>query len=159
MEEVLPQPAFSDRCRWVAVTGADNAHIGPEQVGPAHALIRPGLQHAQEMHLHVGRHLGDLVQKQGAAAGIFKVARILSQRPGKTSLLMPEQFSVGKRAADGAAVHGDKRLAAPFAGVVDRARNNLFARAALSHDENAGIGGRRQVQRGGRFLRERCPAG
>ncbi|KAG1480373.1 hypothetical protein G6F53_014205 [Rhizopus delemar] len=53
---------------------------------------------------------------------------------------MPEQFSVGKRAADGAAVHGDKRLAAPFAGVVDRARNNLFARAALSHDENAGIG-------------------
>ncbi|KAG1430251.1 hypothetical protein G6F57_023039 [Rhizopus arrhizus] len=72
---------------------------------------------------------------------------------------MPEQFSVGKRAADGAAVHGDKRLAAPFAGVVDRARNNLFARAALSHDENAGIGGRRQLQLGAQFLHDRRQAG
>ncbi|MNL45444.1 hypothetical protein D3C87_1680910 [compost metagenome] len=97
------------------------------------------------MHLHVRRHFRDFVQEQGAAAGVFEVACVLRDRAGETAFFVAEEFGMGQGAADCAAVHGDERRAAPVTGVMDGAGDDLFTRAAFAHNEDAGIGCRRQL--------------
>ena len=60
--------------RWVAATMRTSTPIWPRA---ADALHRALLEHAQQFHLHLGRHVADLVEEQGAAIGLLEPALML----------------------------------------------------------------------------------
>ena len=106
----------------------------------AHEAAR--LEHAQQVHLHVGRHLGDLVEEQRAAVGALEAAAVLPRRAGERALLVAEQLGLDQVRRDGAAVDGDERAAAALAAIVDRPGDELLARSRLAYDEDRGRRGR-----------------
>jgi hypothetical protein len=53
---------------------------------------------------------------------------------------MSEQFAFKQSFRNGGAIHGDKGLAASIAGIVDEARQQFLARAALCLNQNIGAG-------------------
>src|SRR5262249_20004809 len=52
IEEVLAEPARVDRAGQVDVRRRQDAHVGPQRLGPADALIRAVLEHAEQLRLH-----------------------------------------------------------------------------------------------------------
>src|ERR1700722_1870433 len=49
-------------------------------------------ENSQQLGLHRQRHVTNLVEKQCPAMRLLELARVPLPRPGKRSLLMPEQF-------------------------------------------------------------------
>ncbi len=58
---------------------------------------------------------------------------------GEGALLVPEELALEQVLRDGAAVDRDERAAAAAAAPVNRARDELFADAALAGDEHRGL--------------------
>ena len=102
----------------------------------------PLLEHAQKPHLHAGRHLADLVEKQRPLPGHFEKPLFEGHGSGKGPLLVAEKFAgqqlLGKRPA----VDGQKPVGALQAGGMDGPGHQLLARAGLAEDEHRGVGGR-----------------
>src|SRR5216110_1934821 len=59
---------------------------------------------------------------------------------GERSLLVPEELRLEQILRHGAAVDGDEGLVAPGAAIMDGARQELLAGAALAGDQHARIG-------------------
>ena len=75
----------------VTVGGGNNADIQVDQFGTAQALDFPLLQHPQQFRLQLDGHLGDLVEQQRAAVGLFKFARTGLVGAGKGTLLVTKE--------------------------------------------------------------------
>ncbi|MCY1291392.1 hypothetical protein D9M70_405780 [compost metagenome] len=108
----------------------------------AHAHESAGLQHAQQLDLQLGRHLGDFVEEQGAAVGAFEVALVLAVGPGKAAALVAEHLALDQRGRDRAAIDREERLAAPRRQLVHGLRGQLLAGAAFADQQHRGLGGR-----------------
>ena len=67
--EVLAELAALHHVLQVAVGGGDDAHVDLLGLGAADRHEGPLLQHAQELDLHGGRHVADLVEEERAAVG------------------------------------------------------------------------------------------
>jgi hypothetical protein len=67
------------------------------------------LQHPQNLDLQRRTHLGDFVEKQGAAPGQFKPALARIERPGERAPFMAEQLALHQFARNRAAIHRDER--------------------------------------------------
>ena len=63
-------------------------------VPPAEPLDLALLQHAQQLHLDVGRDLADLVEEQRAAVGLREAAVVALDRAGEGALLVAEQLGL-----------------------------------------------------------------
>ena len=125
---------LASRSRLVAVTmrasngdlrvAADRAHL---------AL----LERAQELRLHLERQLADLVEEERAAASPARrgrrAAALASVKAPRACPNSSLSSSVGGIAAQLMATNG---AVAPRAPVVERARDELLARAALARDEH-----------------------
>src|SRR5207244_4519034 len=66
-EQVLAQLALRDRLLGLPVGGRLDADIDLEFALPADPRDDPGLEHAQQTHLQLDRHLADLVEEERAA--------------------------------------------------------------------------------------------
>src|SRR6201999_2459828 len=95
-----------------------------------------------QLRLQIERHLTNLVQQDGAAIGQLELAGASSDPPSERSLSMSKQLALKQRFRNSRAVHGDKRFAIARAGVVNEARQKLFAGAALRFNQH--IGSRRR---------------
>src|SRR5207237_8100426 len=93
------------------------------------------LQHAEELGLRIGVHLRDLVEEKRAAIGELEAAEPALGGARERAALVPEQFALDQRFWNGRAVDRHERAVATIGQVVDRARDELFARAALTVDE------------------------
>ncbi len=100
----------------------------------------PLLQHAQQLHLQVDRHLGDLVEEQGAAGGLANQALARAHGARVRALGMAEELGLQQVVRNRAAVDRHERALGAAAAVVDRLRDELLAGAALAGDEHVGIG-------------------
>ena len=78
--EILAEAAGLDLGVEVAVGGAHQAHVDADGLGAADRAHFAVLQHAQDLRLHLGAHVADLVEKQGAAVGGLEQAA-LGRRP------------------------------------------------------------------------------
>ena len=93
----LPLP---HRLARVAVGGGDDAHVDRDRLGRPDARHGARLEHAQQPHLQLERHLGDLVEEQRAAMGALEVARVLARRAGEAPLLVAEQLALDQRSGE-----------------------------------------------------------
>ena len=58
--------------------------------GAADAMEDAGLEHAQQLDLHLGRHLGDFVEEERAARGALEVADLPLHAPVKLPFSWPK---------------------------------------------------------------------
>ena len=80
VEQVLAEAAGADRRVEVPMRGRDDAHVAVDRAIAADALEGALLQHPQQLHLHLQRHVADLVEEQRAALGKLEAADARASR-------------------------------------------------------------------------------
>jgi hypothetical protein len=86
--------------------------------------------------LHGRAHVSDLVEEERAAVGELDAPWLLRRSARERALLVAEDLGLEEVVGERGAVDRDERAAFPRAPVVDRARHELLARAALAADEH-----------------------
>src|SRR2546428_297234 len=90
--------------------------------------------------LHARRQLRHLVEEQGAAVRRLEEAVAVLPGAGERALLVAEELALHEVFRDRAAVHGNKRLVAARAVLVDQARGELLAAARFARDIHRRLG-------------------
>ena len=76
----------------VSVRRGHDARVGLQHARAAESLKLALLQHAQELRLRRHAHLGDFVQEQHAARGLFELARFALRRAGERTPFVAEEL-------------------------------------------------------------------
>jgi hypothetical protein len=92
-EKVLPEFPFLHELGEVAVGGGDQAHIHFDHLVRAQGANFSFLEGTEKFRLHGKRHVGDLVQKQGAAACLFEEADAIAIRVGEGPFFMAKKLA------------------------------------------------------------------
>jgi hypothetical protein len=121
----------------VAQTTRTSTGISPR---PAQSFDHALLQKAQQLGLQRHRQVADLVEEQGAFAGVFDLADGLLGGAGERALLVAEQFGFQQGVGDGGAVDGDEALVGARRQFVDAARQHFLAGAGLAQQQHGGVG-------------------
>ena len=98
------------------------------------------LEGTEQLDLQGLRHLGDLVEQEGAPLGLHEEAPSLPVGAGEGSPLVAEQLGFQQRLGNGRTVDGDEPAFAPAAVPVDGPRHQLLARAAVTQQQHRGVG-------------------
>lgn len=109
-EEVLAEPAGADLRPQGSVGRGDQPEVhGNRAVGPQweHLAV---LQHSEQLHLHLQRHLRHLVEEDGASASRAEHAIPATGGSRECPLLVPEQCGVDQVPRLGGQVHRDEVL-------------------------------------------------
>ncbi|MNZ11188.1 hypothetical protein D3C78_280510 [compost metagenome] len=138
--EILAEAAGLDHLFEVLVGGGDDAHVDVLGLVAADPLEGALLQHAQQLDLHLQRHVADLVEEQGAAVGQFEAPCPAGDGTGEGALLMAEELAFQQFRRDGAAVDRHERRFAALGMVVQVARHHFLAGAGFAEDQHAGVG-------------------
>ena len=95
------------------------------------------LQHVQQLGLQRRLHLADLVEHQRAGVRLLELADARGRGAGEGAALVPEQLALEELGRQRRAVHLDERPVAPRRPLVDGARDQLLADAALAANQHA----------------------
>ena len=147
--EIFAEPAGGDFRAQQPIGGRDHAHVERHGGGAADALDLPLLQHAQQLGLQRERHLGDLVEQQRAALGLFELAGMRGVRAGERALLVAKQHGFEHVLGDRRAIDRDEVALRARTRAMDDAREHFLAGARLADDQHRAVGHRdtpRQVQ-------------
>ena len=87
------------------------------------------LDNPQEAHLHFGRHLGDLIEKQRSALGTLETSAMRLCGSGERAFFVAEELGLDEIGGNGAAVDGDKGRAGVRTAVVNRTGDHFLAAA------------------------------
>ena len=136
--EVLAEPALAHGLPEVDVGGGDHAHVYPHRPAAAEALDLAFLKGAEELGLQVEAEAADLVQEERAAVCELEPAGLLGEGTGEGALLVAEQLALHERLGEGGDVDGDERPPGSGALLVDGARDELLAGAALARHQDGG---------------------
>ena len=142
MIQVRAEPTFFHSLRQVGVSGRNDAGGRLNLPCPTQPVIRLAVEHAKKLGLHARIQFADLVQKQRPAGRCFKQALLDSVGSAEGALFVAEQLAFNQVFRESGAVHVYERPVFSRRIVVDGARHQLFAHAALSLDQNRGIGSR-----------------
>ncbi len=102
----------------------------------ADALERLLLQQPQDLGLERQGHVSHFVEENGPVIALLELADAASFGPGEGALLVAEQLALEQGLGTGRAVEGQERCLGAGAVLVNRAGNQLLARAALAGDQN-----------------------
>ena len=116
--------------------GRDDAHVDAHGLGAADRHERALLQHAQQLHLQRGGHVADFVEKERTAIRGLEQAFLIFHRAGERAALMTEKRALEQVVVECRAVLNDERLLRAWPVIVDGARDQLFAGAALAVNEH-----------------------
>src|SRR5690606_34910941 len=106
-----------------ALVGADRPHL---------ALLHD----AQQLRLQRRGHVADLVEEQRTAARLDEQTRARGGRAGERAARVAEQLALEQRLGQRRAVDREERTLATRPGLVERARDELLAAAALAADQH-----------------------
>ena len=140
--KVLAEASFLHLRLHVLVRGGDDADVGADRARAADAEDLPGLDGAEQLHLHGGGDLADLVQEQHALVRDLEQAGLAHDRAGERALLVAEQLALQQAFRHGGAVDGDEGLRGARARGVDGPGDQLLAGAAFALDEDGQVGAR-----------------
>src|SRR6185503_818942 len=104
------------------------------------------------------RHLGELIEEEGAAVGSLQEAWLIPVGPGKGALAVAEHFRLEERLGQGRAVDRYQGPIGPAAVLVNELGDDLLTGTAFSADEHRGIGARNLARQVNRFAEERRDA-
>ena len=76
-------------------------------------LNLPLLKDPKQLDLHVGRHIANLIQEQGAAMGQLKAPKAICKRPRKGPLSMTKKLALEEVSGNRAAVNGNEGRIGP----------------------------------------------
>src|SRR5678815_1895443 len=139
VEEVLAEISALHHGLEIAVRRGDEAHVRLEGRRAAERRELALLEEPQELHLNGKRDVSDLVEEERAALRELDTTRLALGRPGERALLVTEELALEERLGDRAAVHGDERTVLSRALLVDFARRDLLAAAALAAQEHLSL--------------------
>ena len=142
IEEVSTELAVLDGCLDVPVSGCDDSNIATDRLVVAHTLEDPLLQHAQQLHLHRGAHIADLIQEQCAAFSDLETPPPRRIRAGERAFFMPEELAFHQFGRYRTTVHRDESPAAARARFVDSTGDNLFAGTGFPENQDVRVVGR-----------------
>ena len=115
----------------------DDARFRPLGALRADGLELAILENAQQLALKVERRVADLVEKDGAAAGDGEASAPVVDGAGERAAHVAEQLGLEQSLGKRGAVDRHERLARRCGErCVDRARDELLARAALAADQD-----------------------
>ena len=120
----------------VPIGRRDDPHVDVHRLVAADALELALLQHAQELGLHRGRHLTDLVEEERATVRELEAPDASRARASERAGLVAEQLALEQALRKRGAVQFDERAIRPIAGLVNERRHALLARAALASDQH-----------------------
>src|SRR5690606_26628246 len=100
------------------------------------------LQDAEQLRLHVERHVAHLVQKDGSASCALELAASLLGGPGEGAAFVTKQLGFDQLLRDRGTVELFQGSLGSRGGPVHRAGHQLFTGTALARDEDAGGGTR-----------------
>ena len=130
--EVLAETGGLDLLEQVAVAGGDHAGVDADGLRVAHALELVLLEHAEQLHLQLGRGGVDLVEKDGAGMGGLEASGAVVDGPGEGAADVAEELAFQEVLRQRPAVDADEGAAAARAEAVDRLGNQLLAGARLA---------------------------
>ena len=134
--EVLAQQSLGEHLIELAVGGRDDPDIHLDGRLASGAREVAALQHAQQLHLQIGRHLGDFVEEERAAVGAFEHAAMPPVGAGEAPAFVAEELALHQGGGDRAAVDRDEAVPAPTAQIVEGPRHQLLARPRLTRDQD-----------------------
>ena len=138
--EVLPEASALQRAFEVAVGRGDDAHVDRDRLAAAQPLDAAFLQQPQDLGLDAEGHVADLVEEDRSAVRLLDLAHPAVGRPGERPLFEPEELAFQQVLRDGDTVDDLEGLVRAQAVGVDRAGDQLLARARLAADEHGGLG-------------------
>jgi hypothetical protein len=139
--QVLPERALPHHLPEVAVGGGHDAAVHAHRPAAAHPLHHPLLQHPQQLHLHAGRHVAHLVQKQRPSGGLFELPGPGVEGVGVSPLLVPEQLRLQEGLRHRPTVEDHERPTGPAALQVDGPRHQLLSGPRLPREQDRGVRG------------------
>src|SRR5580698_8526154 len=129
----------------VHVGGGENAHVCFDHVASTEARVLMILEDVEKLGLEVRAHLGDFVEEDRALVGEFAFTGLGAVSSGEGALFESEEFRFEEFAGESGAVHFDEGLVAALGAKVNHARDDFFADAAFTADEDGNID-RRDLQ-------------
>ena len=126
--------------------GADDANVDPPRPWRADRLHLARLEGAQELYLKGQGQIADLVEEERAALRRSQGADRALHGAGEGPALVAEQLRLGHLGGDRAAVDGHEGAGGSRRQLVDGARGDLLAGAALTVDEHGKARGRRPLE-------------
>src|SRR5947209_489192 len=123
----------------VLVCRRDDAHIRALVARRADAAEATLLEEPQELDLGDGRHVADLVEKEGRAVSRLYQPALESIGPRESALLVAEELRLEEGFGQRPAVDGDEGRVAPRALPVYEPRENVLAGAALARDDDGAV--------------------
>ena len=140
MVEITAEGARGNRILQVPVRGRENTDVDPcRRVGTDTGYF-PGFQHPQELDLRRHRHVADLVEKQRASVGVFKLTDAVAGGVGERAPHMAEEFALQNVLAERGTVEGNEGLVLPRAVLMDGLGHEFFSGAGLTLNEHGRIG-------------------
>src|SRR5207237_10873007 len=103
-----------------------------------------GFDRPQQFSLRIGTEVTHLVEEQRPVMRQLEATDACLGGAGERSTLVPEHLALDQVARDGRAVDANERLSPSRTGVVDRAGDQLFARARFSSDKHSSLNGRHE---------------
>ena len=147
--EVFAQGTLLHRPSRSSIGRRDHPDVDRMHLVATHRPHYAVLEKAQQLHLQVDVHLGDLVQEQHAAVRLAQQSQALAVGSGERPLDVSEQLALEQARGDRGDVDRDERAAAARAVLVQGARQQLLAGATGSDDQHRKVAGHhlvRQVQ-------------
>src|SRR5690606_18249231 len=105
--------------------------------GAAYTRHRTSFEYAEQVGLKAERHLGDFVQEQRTARGLFKQAGAACKRASECTFLVTKEFAADQLARECAAV-GSEKGTFTTAGVMDGTRHHFLTHAAFTKQHDVG---------------------
>ena len=155
VEEIVAEPSGGHLGHQIAVGRGDEPDVGLEGRRPADALELPLLQHAEELDLHRGGELADLVEEERAIGRQLEASGLLPVGPGEGAALVTEQLGFEQRVGQRRAVDRHERAVGARTAVVDGTGDQLLPRPALPGDQHGRLGARHLGRPGERLAKER----
>jgi hypothetical protein len=116
VHQVLAELAFRDDLGEVLVRGREDAHVDVHRLAAADRPELALLQEAQQLLLHVGAHVPDLVEEERPLVRHLQQPLAAGARAGEGAALVAEELALEQRVGQRRAVLGDEAAlrARPF---------------------------------------------
>src|SRR5215470_3561946 len=134
--EILTKLAFGHALLEVGVCRSDDADVDALRPRFAERQNLLQFQKPEKFRLHVDRQVADFVEEQRSTGGGSHEAWLVGHGACKAAAAMSEQLAVSELASRGRAVVGEEHRRVAMRADVNRAGDELLARAALAGDQH-----------------------
>ena len=141
VEQVFAKVSAFNLLVEILVGGGDDTNVHLDRFGGADGLEALFVERTQHFCLSLKAHVGDFVEKQGAAVGLLELADFVHVGSREAAFAMAEQFVLDQVLGNGRAVYFDEWLGGALASGVDGSCDQFFPGAAFAVNQDASVGG------------------